>query len=207
MGQLAERELLARIHGGDQAALEMLLKAHQGRLYNVCLRMLGNRDDAAEITQDAIIKIIEHIDSYRGDAQLSTWMIRIAMNQSISYLRKRRLRQAVSLEAGYGGDDDDSASPGLALRRRLEDQQEPGPAANVQKQEMLELLRTAIGRLDEQYRAVLVLRDIDQMEYRQVAQVLDVPVGTVKSRLFRARLALREQMEQLESSAVGLRSG
>lgn len=197
----AEQELLSRVKHGDQAAMASLLQRHQGRLYNVCLRMVSNRDDAAELTQDVMVKIVQHIGEYKGEAALSTWMIRIAMNQSISHLRKRKLRRTVSLDgpgAGNGrapGDDDQAT----ALRRRLADDTEPSPQARVEDRERLDRLRMAIAALDEDFRVVLVLRDIDEMDYQTIAQTLDLPVGTVKSRLFRARLALREQMVQLES--------
>lgn len=209
MTSLAQQDLLERVRRGDRAAMGALLQEHQGRLYNVLLRMVSNRDDAAELTQEVLLKIVQHIDDYRGQAELTTWMTRIAMNEAISHLRKRKLRQTVSLDgrsdaAGGGSNsrgwsDDDQAT---ALRRRLADDREPGPAECVEKKEGLERLRLAIAGLDEEFRAVLVLRDIDEMDYAQIAEVLSVPVGTVKSRLFRARLALREKMVQLGGGAV-----
>jgi RNA polymerase sigma-70 factor (ECF subfamily) len=195
MPSSAERELLDQIRSGDRAALGLLLKSQERRLYNVCLRMVGNRDDAAEVCQDAMLKIVQHVDSFRGDAALSTWMVRIAMNQSISHLRKRRLRITTPLDAADNGQDADPG--GTALRHRLADTREPAPDVGVEQSEMLQLLQIAIDRISAEFRAVLVLRDIDELDYRQISEVLDLPVGTVKSRLFRARLALREQMVAL----------
>lgn len=213
MTSLAQQDLLERVRRGDRAAMGTLLQEHQGRLYNVLLRMVSNRDDAAELTQDVLLKIVQHIDDYRGQAELTTWMTRIAMNEAISHLRKRKLRQTISLDghpggrasgggggaSGGGWGDDDQAT---ALRRGLADDREPGPAECVENKEGLQRLRQAIAELDEEHRAVLVLRDIDEMDYAQIAGVLGVPVGTVKSRLFRARLALREKMVQLEGGEV-----
>lgn len=193
MPQAAEHELLARIRRGDQAALGQLLQRHQKRLYNVCLRMVGNRDDAAELTQDTLLKVVEHIGGFRASSKLTTWMIRIAMNQSISHLRRRRLRHTASLDgpAANGRAPDDQTT---ALRDRLADTREPGPEQRVQMHELGAQIQSAMGLLDPEFRAVLVLRDVDQMDYQQIAEVLELPVGTVKSRLFRARLAMREQL-------------
>lgn len=186
-----EKALIQRVATGDRAAMGQLLQTHEKRLYNVCLRMVNNRDDAAELTQDAMVKIVQHLENFRGEAQLTTWMTRIAMNLSISFLRKRRLRTTTSIDAASGASEDDGRG---ALASRLADPREPGPAQSVQTSEMLDRLHEAIGELDEDQRAVLVLRDIDQMDYQQIAQTLELPVGTVKSRLFRARLAFRERM-------------
>lgn len=204
MTQLSEKELLGRIRRGDQAALGQLLQNYHKRLYNVCLRMVSNRDDAAEATQEAMLKIVQHIDHFRGDAQLSTWMIRIAMNQATTLLRRRRVRQSVSLDQGANpggnpgaGAADDQAR---ALRLHLADSREPSPQQRVQQKETHAQLHTALGLLEEDFRAVLVLRDLQEMDYQQISEVLDLPMGTVKSRLFRARLALRQELVKVESS-------
>jgi len=194
-------QLLASARAGDPAALGKLLTQHQDRLYRVCLRMVHNRDDAAEVCQDAMLKIVQHIGEYRGDAQLTTWMTRIAMNQSLTHLRRRKLRQTVSLD-GEAGDNhraggEDQAS---ALRSRLAETREPDPAQRVQVREQVQLLEKALARLEPDFRAVLVLRDIDGMDYQQISTTLDVSLGTVKSRLFRARLALRQEMMKLEDA-------
>lgn len=187
--------LLAACQDGDRAALGTLLERHQDRLFNVCLRMVSNRDDALEVCQDAMLKIVEHIDGYRGDSKLTTWMTRIAMNASISHLRKRRIRRHGSLEATANGDPGGDER-GSDIRSRLEDEGEPEPGERVQTGEMLEHLSLALDRVDDQFRSVLVLRDIEEMDYAQIAETLDLPIGTVKSRLFRARLALRQEMEK-----------
>ncbi len=200
MTQLAEAQLVDAVQHGDSGALGQLLETHQHRIYNVCLRMVSNRDDAAEVAQDAMLKIIEHIGDFKGQSAISTWMIRIAMNLSLSHLRKRRVRKTVSLDADngrFGGDPGGDGDQSTALRHRMADQREPGPEQRVQQDEMIGLLHLALGRLDDDFRAVLVLRDIEQLNYHRIAEVLAIPAGTVKSRLFRARLALREQMMKL----------
>ncbi len=196
MSHTPEQAMLAKAKRGDQQALGELLVAYQDRLYNVCLRMVSNRDDAAEVCQDVLVKIIQGIGKFRGESGLATWMTRIAMNQSISHLRRRRVRRTVSIDQSYGSDNgpDDQAT---ALRHQIQDQREPGPEQCVQDSEMLERLHQAMANLDDDFRAVLVLRDIEQQDYASIGQTLDVPVGTVKSRLFRARLALRNEMDRL----------
>jgi RNA polymerase sigma-70 factor (ECF subfamily) len=181
---------------GDRAALGDLLEQHRHRFFNVAFRMVGHREEAAEVTQDAMLKIIEGIGTFQGQAALTTWMIRIVMNTAISHLRKRRLRQTVSLDAPGAA----NAGRAGGIQEQLADHREPAPDQSVQNQEMIRCLQDAISRLDTDFHSVLVLRDIDQMDYQQISEVLDIPVGTVKSRLFRARLSLRHQM--LEQSGA-----
>jgi len=202
MAEPDEKRLLAMAQRGDTRALGILLEGQRDRLFNVCLRMVSNRDDAAELTQDTLLRTMEKLDQFEGRAKLSTWMTRIAMNLSVSHLRKRKVRRAASLDqptppgAGGGGGYGDHAG---ALRSFLADQKEPSAADRVETDDMLEHLETAMTGLDEEFRAVIVLRDIEQMDYQGMADVLEIPVGTVKSRLFRARLALRESMQSLDA--------
>lgn len=194
--QPTEPRVVEAVLRGDRAALGHLLAAHQKAIYNTCLRMLSNRDDAAEAAQEAMLKVIQHVRQFRGGSDIGTWIIRIAMNESISCLRKRKVRQATSLDAegdGWTGPDHQAAS----LKETIADHREPSPDSGVQQEEAVKHLQTALSRIDEEFRAVLVLRDIQEMDYQQMADVLEVPVGTVKSRLFRARLALRQEMFRL----------
>ncbi len=195
MGQPSDTTLIEQVQAGDRAALGRLLEMHQGRLFNIALRMVSNRDDAAEVTQDAMVKIIQHIDTFRSEAQITTWMTRIVMNQAITRLRRRKLRDHASLDSARptGHDSDQAAS----LRQVLESSREPGPEQCVEDKEMIERLLAAIDRLDTDFRAVLVLRDLEEMDYQQIAETLEIKVGTVKSRLFRARLALRQEMQKI----------
>jgi RNA polymerase sigma-70 factor (ECF subfamily) len=198
MPESSDSQLVEAAVAGNADALGQLLGRYQGRLYQVCLRMVSNRDDAAEVCQDAMLKIVEHIRDFRSGSAVSTWMIRIAMNLSISHLRKRKLRRTTSIDAaapahgsGANNGQDDGAS---AMRLRLADTGEPLPDRRVEHNEMVAQLHQALGRLEEDFRSVLVLRDIEEMDYQQIADTLSLPVGTVKSRLFRARLALRQEL-------------
>ena len=190
-----EQSLISAVTSGDRAALGELLSQNQQRLYNIVYRMLGHHDDASEVTQEAMLKIVENIGSFRGQSNITTWMIRIAMNQSISHLRRQRHRRTMSLDTGENrGATDTTLVP---LGTKLAESGEPTPVQNVQHLEMVQTLHIALSRLDDDFRSVLVLRDIDQMDYRQIAETLDLAIGTVKSRLFRARLALRQEMFKL----------
>jgi RNA polymerase sigma-70 factor (ECF subfamily) len=195
MSQQSDTLLIEQVRNGDTAALGQLLELHQNRLFSIALRMVSNRDDAAEVTQDAMLKIIQHIDTFRSEAQITTWMTRIVMNQAITRLRRRKLRDHASLDSTRTTHpDSDQAS---SLRKVLEDHRELGPEHRVQESEMIEQLLKAIDRLDTDFRAVLVLRDLEEMDYQQIAETLELKVGTVKSRLFRARLALRQEMQKM----------
>lgn len=192
MPGLTEQQLVNKAVLGDRGALGRLLEAYQHRLYNVVLRMVCNRDDALDVTQETMLKIVSNIEGFGGRSALGTWMVRIAMNEAISFLRRRRDRGEVSLDGEMDGRSDGEQAS--SLKEQIRGPREQEPVERVQKNEMLKLLHLALGLVEADLRAVLVLRDIDDMEYDQIAEVLEIPLGTVKSRLFRARLALRRQM-------------
>lgn len=184
--------LLAAYRDGDPGALADLLRGYQRRIFAVCVRMLRNEEEARDLTQDTLLRLIERIDTYDGRAALSTWIIRIAMNLCFSHLRKRKLRNHASLDQSTSAAD--TSTPAL----RLVDDREPGAETRVQLDETRGRLLNAVERLEPDMRAVLVLRDLQDLDYQQIADVLDLPIGTVKSRLFRAREALRSRLEEAE---------
>jgi RNA polymerase sigma-70 factor, ECF subfamily len=210
-----ELALVRRIQGGDQAAWTPLLTRYQDRLFGVCVKMLGNRDLAADVTQDAMIKIIEGLGSFDGRSKLSTWIIRVTMNVCLSKLRSEKLRRHISLDAlngyaaganrgggrGRGGGgayyEDRSGGERVGERNRA-GEREPEGALRIEREESRRRVAAALLRISPEQRAILVLRDARGLDYEQIAEVLDVPVGTVKSRLFRARAALREAIEALD---------
>lgn len=196
-------ELVRAIREADPAARAAawtaLLKAYEDRLFGVCLRMVRNPDTARDLTQDAFVKVIQGLDSYDGRARLSTWMIRVTMNVCLSHLRKQKLRRHASLDAPQraGGDRP------WTLAASIEQSSEPDASSPVEHSQTRRLIEAGLAQLEEDHRAVLVLRDIRGLDYREIAEVLDVPIGTVKSRLFRARAALREALEQMEQRPDG----
>ena len=200
--------LVKAIQAGDAGAWSKLLIRYQDRLFGVCMRMVGDRERAADLTQDAMVRIIEGIKSYDGRAKLSTWMIRVTMNVCLSKLRSEKLRRHASLDAGLearsgkpgAGGAGGGGWAGRSAAERVPDEQTREPAAElrVEREETRRLVAAALLRILPEQRAILVLRDSKGLEYEQIAEVLDVPVGTVKSRLFRARQALREALESMD---------
>ncbi len=189
-----EAEMLRKAQKGDRAAYGQIVLAYQDRLYNATLRLIGDREEARELTQEAFVRGLSKIDSFRGDASPYTWLFRIAVNLAISRLRKVQRHRVFSLSwSGRNGNsgNDDQAS---ALVDRLSDRSSPSPPQDLEKREEAEQVLAALGRLDAEYRAVLVMRDIEGFDYQQMADVLGLPLGTLKSRLFRARLALRDEL-------------
>jgi RNA polymerase sigma-70 factor, ECF subfamily len=177
-----------------KAALATLVTRYQDRLYAICLRMLGgaDREAAADLTQESLLKIIQGIESYDGRSRLSTWLIRVTMNTCLSHLRSSKVRRAASLEAVRASAGETSSvrfSDGRERRGEL------SGADRVEQTESRRRVAAALAGLDSEQRAVLVLRDVQGLEYDHIADVLQVPVGTVKSRLFRARLALRDAID------------
>lgn len=193
--------LVLEAQRGDRKSLERLLSMHADTIFAICLRMSGRSETARDLAQDAMVRLIETLDSYDGRAKFSTWMTRVVINLCITHQRRMKLRRHGSLDAPLGGED---SSPGWAVR---EQEREPIAAERVEQGEMIARLRIAMDRIEPDARAILVLRDVRGFDYARIGEVLDMPVGTVKSRIFRARAALREQMERLGQPAGEGRSG
>lgn len=186
--------LVRAIQAGDTRAWSGLLSRYQDRLFAVCYRMVPDRTTAADLTQDAMVKIIQGLGSFDGTAKVSTWMIRVTMNVCLSHLRAAKLRRHASLEATSSGSERGSIADRLASG-------EPGVDQGVQQQEALRLVAAGLDRLEAEQRAILVLRDVRGLDYDQIAEILGTAVGTVKSRLFRARAALRDAVKELKGDS------
>jgi RNA polymerase sigma-70 factor (ECF subfamily) len=191
-----EAGLFRKAQQGDRAAFGQIVVLYQDRLYNAILRIVGDRDEARELTQETFTRALMKIDSFRGEARPYTWLFRIAVNLAISQLRKTQRHRTFSLDAprdnGRRNSSDDQAS---ALVDRMAQTRDEDPAQSVENRERNQQVLAALGRIDAEHRAVLVLRDIEGFDYQQMAHVLNLPLGTLKSRLFRARLALRDELK------------
>jgi RNA polymerase sigma-70 factor (ECF subfamily) len=172
--------LIAATLAGDTAAFGRLVGLYQDRLYNSLLRVVGSADDAGDIVQDAFVQAYVKLDTFRGSSAFYTWLYRIAFNLAMSHARRER--KVVSLD---GMKDSWGSEP-------LDGQ--PTPEMNIERREQVEMVHAALAGLSVEYRTILVLREIDGCRYDQIAEILEMPVGTVRSRLFRARLALRDQL-------------
>ncbi len=191
--------LVAAHRAGDQTALPELLTGYQDRLFGVCLRMVSDAEEARDLTQDAMVRIIQGLHQFDGRSKLSTWMIRVAMNVCLTSLRRRQIRRRKGIEpaSGWldpaGGSDARTGSGPRFLDHAAAS--EPGPDLSVERLEERRHLYRALDQIEPEQRAMLILRDMHDMDYKHIADVLDIPEGTVKSRLFRARAALRERFE------------
>jgi RNA polymerase sigma-70 factor (ECF subfamily) len=187
--------LLRKAQNGDKAAYGQIVLLYQDRLFNAVLRLVGDREEALDLTQEAFTRGLMKIDTFRGDSAPYTWLFRIAVNLAISQLRKVNRPRVFSLQQPPGnGAVDRDGSQASALVDRLYDEHAETPPQRLERQERDEAVLAALGRLDAEYRAVLVMRDIEGFDYQQMADLLAVPLGTLKSRLFRARLALRDEL-------------
>jgi len=186
-GEPSDADLVEAVRSGDRSAWSCLLGRYQHRLFSVCYRMVGDRERAGDLTQDAFVRIIQGFDSYDGRSRLSTWMIRVTMNVVLSHLRYEKHRRHLSLDV-----PDASGRP---IGGNIPTGGEPPAGQGVQQEQTREQMARALLGLGDEQRAILVLRDVRGLEYEQIAEVLQVPVGTVKSRIFRARAALRRQIE------------
>ncbi len=185
--------LLARSRAGQMAAFGELVERYQHRLYNAVLRMVANTDDAQEITQDAFVRALQGLRQFRGGSGFYTWLFRIGMNLSINFHRRRRKVQMTSLSAENPLTG--TQADGLA---HLVDTETSGPVHRAQVNEEHRRVLAALDRLEPAARAVIVLRDIEDLDYAQIGHILDIPVGTVKSRIARARMTLRNMLLDAE---------
>jgi RNA polymerase sigma-70 factor (ECF subfamily) len=178
--------LVGQIQAGDVQAYAHLVSKYQDKVFNTCWRICGNPDDAADITQDALLKALESIGSFRGASSFYTWLFRIAVNLALSHRRKAARVRCETLN----GPDESYMLTAWQQKGRVADD----PAARTDDAEVRAHVAEALRTLDEQHRAAIVLRDIEGFDYDQIAEILNVPKGTVKSRIARGRQALREAM-------------
>jgi RNA polymerase sigma-70 factor (ECF subfamily) len=172
-----EQRLVAAARAGDRRAIERLLRAHQPQVHAVCRRITGNDDDALDATQEALIAVVRGLPRFDGRAKFSTWAYRIATNASLDELRRRKRRPLVGLPErdGVATEPVDPSTP------------DPGDAIGDRDE-----VDAALARLAPDFRAAVVLRDICQLDYAEIAEVLEIPAGTVRSRIARGRAQLAD---------------
>lgn len=175
--------LIRRAQSGDEGAFEQLLLAHQKSVYNLCLRMAGNPDDALDLSQEAFIRAWRALGQYQFDAAFSTWLFRLTSNVCIDFLRRQKRQQHMSLTVT----DDDEPGEEFTVPDPA-----PGPEEQAVHNERRQAVARAMAALPEDYRAVMQLCAVEELSYEQIAEILDIKVGTVKSRLARARTQLRK---------------
>lgn len=190
--------LLEQCRQGELSAFARLVAKYQDRIYNACWRICGHREDARDLTQQTFANALESIGTFRGSSSFYTWLFRIAVNLAISHQRSQARTASLSLDSPTDRDGRHQAS---SLAARLPNPGSLEPHDQLGRRELHSLVARALQNLDEEHRVVVVLRDIEGFDYQQIAEILQVAVGTVKSRLHRARMALRQQLAAVIGSA------
>jgi RNA polymerase sigma-70 factor (ECF subfamily) len=184
LGEEPDGRLIERYVRGENAAFEAIVQRYERRVYTIALRMCGEPEDARDVTQDVFVSAMRALRRFRGEAQLATWFHRVATNASLDAMRRRRRHATRRLE-----DAGDRASDA------------PGPEESAAASERAAEVQRALGEISDDHRAVLVLHELQGLDYAGVAAALDIPVGTVKSRIHRARLEMAALLGHLRPTA------
>jgi len=182
-----EHLLVAAAKGGDASAFEELINRYESKILRLTWNITGNREDAEDAMQEGFLKAYSHLDSFHGESRFYTWLVRIAANEALMKLRKRRPGE-FSIDEPLEGDED-------LMPRELDDWG-PGPEQRYAQEELREILNEAIEKLPKDYRVVFVLRDMEELSTQETAKLLGISTPNVKSRLLRARLKLRQLLNR-----------
>jgi RNA polymerase sigma-70 factor (ECF subfamily) len=178
-----DNALIERVLSGNDKAFEEIVNRYQKRIFSLCYRMCSNEQDALDLSQEVFLRVYHSLKSFKGSSSFSTWVYRIASNICIDHLRKEKKIKVVSLTPAT--EDDDTPSFDLP-------DDTYSPEESYRKKELAEAISGALTRLSPDHRRIIVLRDINQLSYDEISEILDLEPGTVKSRIFRARDQLRK---------------
>lgn len=181
--ELSDADCIAKVRGGDRTAYDTLVVRYQDRLFNTLARLTGSADDAMDIAQDAFVQAYTKIETFQGKAAFYTWLYRIAFNLAMSHGRRRRPLAVL---------DGDETTRIIEPASTTE-----SPSAGLEAAEKVAAVQAAISCLAGDHRQVVVLREIEGCDYEQIAEILEIPIGTVRSRLFRARAQLKEKLASM----------
>lgn len=185
-----EINLLKKSKNGDIEAFEELIEAYQKKVFNIAFRMIGNYDDASELAQEVFIKIFKGIKSFKEESTFSTWVYKITTNVCLDELRKTRNKKSISLDEELKLDDGE-------VQIQIVDQR-PSPETLFEQKEIKKTVKKAIDNLSHEHRIVIILRELNGLNYEEIAKILKCPVGTVKSRINRAKQELKEILKNKE---------
>ena len=180
---MTEQELIARAKAGDDEAFAQLMRDNEKRIYNLTLRMTENPEDAMDLAQEAFLNAWRGLKFFKGDSAFSTWVYRLASNACIDHLRRKKRRQDIDLP--MPADEEDDSQPDIPDERFQ-------PEQELERQELRRAVADGLEQLSDEHRQVLVMREINGLSYQEIADVLDLEAGTVKSRIARARNSLRK---------------
>ena len=181
-----ESILVAQARQSDAMAFSELVRRYENKIFRLALHITQNREDAEDVLQEAFLKAYEHLDQFQGNSKFYTWIVRIAVNQALMKLRRRKTDKSVSMDEQFDTGED-------TLVREIAAWDED-PEQQFSREELGRILESAVQSLEPPYRSVFVLRDIDDLSTEETAQALDLSIPAVKSRLLRARLQLREKL-------------
>lgn len=181
-----ESALLERTREGDTKAFTALVRRYEGKIFRLAQNITQNREDAEDVLQETFLKAYEHLDQFQGNSKFYTWIVRIAVNQALMKLRKRKIDRTVSIDESIDTGEDTVAREIAAW--------DENPEQRYSREEIASILTDAIDSLAPPYRAVFVLRDMEELSTEETAEALDLSVPAVKSRLLRARLQLRDKL-------------
>jgi len=184
--QVDDAVLVAQAREGDPLAFSELVRRYEGKVFRLAQHVTQNREDAEDVLQETFLKAYEHLDQFRGDSKFYTWIVRIAVNQALMKLRRRKTDKSVSLDETIDTGEDTVVREIAAW--------DEDPEQKFSREEIGGILDKAVESLEPIYRSVFVLRDIDDLSTEETAEALDLSVPAVKSRLLRARLQLREKL-------------
>jgi len=190
-----ELALVQAAKRGDVAAFEQLVKRYDRNIFRTAQHITQNREDAEDVTQDAFLKAYENLEQFQGNSKFYTWLVRIAVNESLMKLRRRRTDRTVSLDEDIKTEED-------TMPREVADWS-PNPEQLYKQGELKDILRKTIQGLPASFRTVFVLRDVEGLSTEETAEALDLSIPAVKSRLLRARLQLRERLNKYFRKAKG----
>ena len=181
-----DHQLVRAVLDGDSTAYRGLVERYQGRIYSVCYGMVRNREDARDLAQEAFVKAFKNLSRFRFGASFYTWLCRIAMNVSIDHLRRMKVRRAGVFDEGIASRNDGV----ISLQHHRND-----PGRDLERKRLHAAIFAAMDELPEEQKQVIVLREVEGMAYKEIAEVMDIPEGTVMSRLYYARKKLQKALK------------
>lgn len=194
--QFGEADLVAKSLAGDQEAFGVLIAQNQARLFNVVFRLIRDAEDAKDILQEAFMNAYLNLPKFQGYSKFSTWVYRIAINVAISHKRKKRPRA--------GGSDETEGRGNHLESLRIIGGTQDAPEKRLEGEERRAEILSTLNLLSNEHKSVLILKDMDNLKYETIAEILNVPIGTVRSRLNRARAELRARLKSREDTGRGL---